>query len=681
MRALQGAADVQQLLQQNAALQQQLVQERQEKEAAQQVGTAFLCKSASKRGSARLMFPEAPCAWLRHSCARAQMWQCAPAWAARPLGPTHMHVAPTPQLKSKYKQQAVEISKVYALMKNAYVRLRKEKGGAESGSGRARNAGRSSSRQGGQPNRPPSGLGDADMVGQASDSEEQQGSPWAAGRGRTADTVPPAVDVAVTQPQAAGEAEGGQPPLAAGAGQPDSSPAAAFAGQPAVSPSAAGTGPPEPCGQAMPAGVAGEQLAIPTAARVARPGSSAATGADQPAPSPASPTTWTQEASSGAVESEAMQEGVPAAPEPEQLGIRCSAAASPVSHLDRPGTAGEPGSGAALAGVAASAEAAPPVPAVAGAAPPVLAAVETAAADVAAPAVAAAERRPEQQQAAAEPPAPAALAMLPPPPRPHAAAPATSSEVPWRNRQQQQQQRNMPVPQPPAQPPDQQQCHLQRNPPSQAPWLEEDTQVTQAGSYRPLHEVLWSPPPQAKGQKRPAAPQPAEPPSRQPGFDTAVAPVWGSPGSQAAAAPAGPQLPAGGPAWKKVARPGLADQHDFITAALPGALQLGAPLQQATGRSVPAPPMQQQAAAGSGGAARTAAKENDAAAAAGGQAGSYKYQDVVRKKAEREKLAAVECAECARFFEALQTWGTIRGDQVPHCGHVSGEVWGLRPWG
>ncbi len=33
-----------------------------------------------------------------------------------------------------------------------------------------------------------------------------------------------------------------------------------------------------------------------------------------------------------------------------------------------------------------------------------------------------------------------------------------------------------------------------------------------------------------------------------------------------------------------------------------------------------------------------------------------------------------ECPQCQRFYEALQTWGTIMPGQLPGCGHVSGEL-------
>ncbi|GAB4818915.1 hypothetical protein N2152v2_005961 [Parachlorella kessleri] len=49
----------------------------------------------------------------------------------------------------------------------------------------------------------------------------------------------------------------------------------------------------------------------------------------------------------------------------------------------------------------------------------------------------------------------------------------------------------------------------------------------------------------------------------------------------------------------------------------------------------------------------------------------YKYQDVVRKQDERQKLKGTECLQCQRFYEALQTWGTVAGGEpLPGCGHV-----------
>ena len=50
----------------------------------------------------------------------------------------------------------------------------------------------------------------------------------------------------------------------------------------------------------------------------------------------------------------------------------------------------------------------------------------------------------------------------------------------------------------------------------------------------------------------------------------------------------------------------------------------------------------------------------------------YKYREVVRKKAEREALRGFECADCARFYAACESWLTP-GDAPPPpgCGHVA----------
>lgn len=51
------------------------------------------------------------------------------------------------------------------------------------------------------------------------------------------------------------------------------------------------------------------------------------------------------------------------------------------------------------------------------------------------------------------------------------------------------------------------------------------------------------------------------------------------------------------------------------------------------------------------------------------QSGSppYKYQVVVRGKDARAQLTAVDCAECARFWGAMQSWG--QGAEKPACTH------------
>lgn len=49
----------------------------------------------------------------------------------------------------------------------------------------------------------------------------------------------------------------------------------------------------------------------------------------------------------------------------------------------------------------------------------------------------------------------------------------------------------------------------------------------------------------------------------------------------------------------------------------------------------------------------------------------YKYQQVVRRKDERERLPAFECESCRKFFEALETWGQPSEiGQVLSCGHT-----------
>ena len=48
----------------------------------------------------------------------------------------------------------------------------------------------------------------------------------------------------------------------------------------------------------------------------------------------------------------------------------------------------------------------------------------------------------------------------------------------------------------------------------------------------------------------------------------------------------------------------------------------------------------------------------------------YKYKEVVRKRAEREALVGVECADCWRFYAACQTWNMVPLGAAPHCGHA-----------
>lgn len=45
----------------------------------------------------------------------------------------------------------------------------------------------------------------------------------------------------------------------------------------------------------------------------------------------------------------------------------------------------------------------------------------------------------------------------------------------------------------------------------------------------------------------------------------------------------------------------------------------------------------------------------------------YKYQEVIRRKDEREKLTAFECEACRRFWEAIDTWGAIPQQPGTHA--------------
>ena len=47
---------------------------------------------------------------------------------------------------------------------------------------------------------------------------------------------------------------------------------------------------------------------------------------------------------------------------------------------------------------------------------------------------------------------------------------------------------------------------------------------------------------------------------------------------------------------------------------------------------------------------------------------AYKYQAVVRKRDERERLQAVECPECRGFYDATLSWGTL--GLPPACTHM-----------
>lgn len=50
----------------------------------------------------------------------------------------------------------------------------------------------------------------------------------------------------------------------------------------------------------------------------------------------------------------------------------------------------------------------------------------------------------------------------------------------------------------------------------------------------------------------------------------------------------------------------------------------------------------------------------------------YKYQAVVRGRHARAQLAAVDCAECARFWGAMRSWGGGGEAHLPPCGHARG---------
>ena len=58
------------------------------------------------------------------------------------------------------------------------------------------------------------------------------------------------------------------------------------------------------------------------------------------------------------------------------------------------------------------------------------------------------------------------------------------------------------------------------------------------------------------------------------------------------------------------------------------------------------------------GPVQTVAKEKPPGVAEGPRApGDYKYQAVIRKKAEREALVGYDCPDCKRFYEAIESWG------------------------
>lgn len=48
--------------------------------------------------------------------------------------------------------------------------------------------------------------------------------------------------------------------------------------------------------------------------------------------------------------------------------------------------------------------------------------------------------------------------------------------------------------------------------------------------------------------------------------------------------------------------------------------------------------------------------------------GGFKYQEVVRRKADRDDLPGFDCADCKAFYDALATWGHVH--EAPACGHA-----------
>ncbi|GMH39047.1 hypothetical protein BSKO_06945 [Bryopsis sp. KO-2023] len=46
----------------------------------------------------------------------------------------------------------------------------------------------------------------------------------------------------------------------------------------------------------------------------------------------------------------------------------------------------------------------------------------------------------------------------------------------------------------------------------------------------------------------------------------------------------------------------------------------------------------------------------------------FKYDEVVRKKADREMLPGFDCVDCRKFYQALSTWGHV--GEAPACGHA-----------
>ena len=50
-----------------------------------------------------------------------------------------------------------------------------------------------------------------------------------------------------------------------------------------------------------------------------------------------------------------------------------------------------------------------------------------------------------------------------------------------------------------------------------------------------------------------------------------------------------------------------------------------------------------------------------------------KHQQVIRQKDERAKLDGFECADCKRFYDALQRWGAVAVGGLPQCEHDVGK--------
>ncbi|GIL80718.1 hypothetical protein Vretimale_9168 [Volvox reticuliferus] len=105
------------------------------------------------------------------------------------------------------------------------------------------------------------------------------------------------------------------------------------------------------------------------------------------------------------------------------------------------------------------------------------------------------------------------------------------------------------------------------------------------------------------------------------------------------------------------------------TAALPNPPPSPRPLPSVEGPSAP----KGIAAPRNRGVGATAAATNGAAGVDGGGDGGsrdgpgYKYTTVIRGRAERDGLQAVECAGCRAFYEAVATWG---GAVEPCCTHT-----------